>query len=162
MRYQFGIYIYICVYVYICIYVYTPPPKKGRNGWPQKKGSNFQKEVWIIFQLIFQVGVWLVLSRSTTKKWYRVVMMVLSCQVWWWQMPWVGSCGFFGGLEDQTSSPVIFQADVRFRLMKDGRGGYGGSKIPHVNDWWIDHLHGLFIYDCQYINRPAKFFFPPL
>lgn len=66
--YQFRIYIYMCGCICICIYVYTPPPKKGRNGWPQKKGNNFQKEVWIIFQLIFQVVVWLVLSGSTTKK----------------------------------------------------------------------------------------------
>lgn len=63
-----NIYIYMCGCICICIYVYTPPPKKGRNGWPQKKGNNFQKEVWIIFQLIFQVVVWLVLSGSTTKK----------------------------------------------------------------------------------------------
>lgn len=41
---------------------------------------------------------------------------------------------FLMKLKPKNSSPVIFQADVRFRLMKDGRGGYGGSKIPHVND----------------------------
>lgn len=29
------------MYMYIC--VYTPPPKKGRNGWPQKKGKQFPK-----------------------------------------------------------------------------------------------------------------------
>ena len=56
----------------------------------------------------------------------------------------MGSCGFFfvgadpfvfDGLKPKTFSPVIFQADVRVRLMKDGRGGYGGSKIPDVNDY---------------------------
>lgn len=153
MCYQFGIYIYMCMYMYICIY---PSPEKRKKWMAPKKGKQFPKGSLDHIPIDFPGGGMLSFFLGVQqKKWYRVVMMVLSCQVWWWQMLWVGSCGFLGGGWPFCFwwkwSPKILPQWYFRRMWGLGwwkmEGRLRRLKDPRRKWLMRDHLHGLFIYD---------------
>ena len=151
------IYIYMCMYIYIYMYVrmYIPLPRKKEEMDGPQKGKQFPKGSLDHIPIDFPGGGMVSSFGEYNQK--------NDIELLWWFclakfddgkcLEWV-KCGFFGGLEDQTSSPVIFQTEPWGLGWWKMEGEATEAKKDPPCKWLMrDHLHGLFIYDCQPIYQ---------